>query len=136
MLLPLIWQTVRWPLLALLLGFTALGVLGLPLLFVVRGFLLSFSIASFVRMFGTAGSLFAFLVFGISNSLAIPVLFVLGVQGLTTAAQAAGRTSERGGGKEIWMHCGACACALSLCVLLDYFIVPELVAGAARMLRY
>ena len=46
----LVWDTVRWPLLALLLGFTALGLLGLPLLFVVRGFLLAFSIASFVRI--------------------------------------------------------------------------------------
>ena len=32
----LVWDTVRWPLLALLLGFTALGLLGLPLLFAVR----------------------------------------------------------------------------------------------------
>ena len=47
-------RTVLIVLLALLLGFTALGLLGLPLLFAVRGFLLAFSIASFVRLFGGA----------------------------------------------------------------------------------
>ena len=70
----LVWDTVRWPLLALLLGFTALGLLGLPLLFAVRGFLLAFSIASFVRLFGGAGCLLALLVFGVSGALSVPVL--------------------------------------------------------------
>lgn len=87
----LVWDTVRWPLLALLLGFTALGLLGLPLLFVVRGFLLAFSIASFVRLFGGVGCLLALLVFGVSGALSVPVLFVLGVQGLLAARVLAGR---------------------------------------------
>lgn len=141
MLLPLIWQTIRWPLFAMLLGFTALGILGLPLLFVARGFLLSFSITSFVRMFGATGSLLAFLVFGVSECLAIPVLFVLGVQSLTAASQAAGWTlgMERGGGgygREEWIRCGLCVCVLSFCVLLEYFVVPILVSGAVRIVRY
>ena len=87
----LVWDTVRWPLLALLLGFTALGLLGLPLLFAVRGFLLAFSIASFVRLFGGVGCLLALLVFGVSGALSVPVLFVLGVQGLLAARVLAGR---------------------------------------------
>ena len=66
----LVWDTVRWPLLALLLGFTALGLLGLPLLFAVRGFLLAFSIASFVRLFGGAGCLK-------SGFIGVAVLFLL-----------------------------------------------------------
>ena len=68
----LVWDTVRWPLLALLLGFTALGLLGLPLLFAVRGFLLAFSIASFVRLFGGVGCL---LVFGPDNFI-LPTLLI------------------------------------------------------------
>ena len=35
----LIWSSLRWPALALLLGFTALGLLGLPILFAVLRFL-------------------------------------------------------------------------------------------------
>lgn len=139
-LLPLVWETVRWPLLAVLLGFTALGVLGLPLLFAMRGFLLSFSIASFVRMFGTAGSLLAFLVFGISGCVAIPTLFVLGLQSLTASRTLAGRFLGEGRrvcyGRVFFVRCGLCACALAVGVLLEYFAVPALVSGIAGVLSF
>lgn len=42
-----LWRSFRWPLAAVLLGFTAMGFLGIPLLASMRGFFLSFSIASF-----------------------------------------------------------------------------------------
>ena len=121
----LVWDTVRWPLLALLLGFTALGLLGLPLLFAVRGFLLAFSIASFVRLFGGAGCLLALLVFGVSGALSVPVLFVL-----------AGRVWGDGKtpppyGKLYFFRCGACAVALCVSLLLDCFVVPGLVSSLA-----
>ena len=118
----LVWDTVRWPLLALLLGFTALGLLGLPLLFAVRGFLLAFSIASFVRLFGGAGCLLALLVFG--------------VQGLLAARVLAGRVWGDGKtpppyGKLYFFRCGACAVALCVSLLLDCFVVPGLVSSLA-----
>ena len=47
---PLVWELIRFPLLVFLLGFTALGVVGMPVLFAVRGFLLCFAAASFVVM--------------------------------------------------------------------------------------
>lgn len=138
-LLPLVWETARWPVLALLLGFTALGILGLPLLFGVRGFLLAFSIASFVRMFGGAGGLLAFLVFGVSGVLAVPAFFVLGVQGLVAARSLAGRFLGEGRrnspyGRAYFLRCGVCAGVLCVCVLLEYLAVPALVAGAAGAL--
>ena len=114
----LVWDTVRWPLLALLLGFTALGLLGLPLLFAVRGFLL------------------ALLVFGVSGALSVPVLFVLGVQGLLAARVLAGRVWGDGKtpppyGKLYFFRCGACAVALCVSLLLDCFVVPGLVSSLA-----
>lgn len=135
----LVWNTARWPLLAVLLGFTALGLLGLPLLFAVRGFLLAFSIASFVRLFGGAGCLLAFLVFGISGAVAVPALFVLGVQSLVAARVLASRFLGEGKrpspyGKAYLVRCGMCAAALCVCVLLDYLAVPVLVSGAAGAL--
>ena len=135
----LVWETVRWPLLALLLGFTALGLLGLPLLFAARGFLLAFSIASFVRMFGGAGCLLALLVFGVGGAFTVPVLFVLGVQSLLTARTLAGRVWGEGKaaplyGRTYWLRCGGCAAALCVCMLLDGFAVPALVSGLAGAL--
>ena len=131
--------TLRWPLLALLLGFTALGLLALPLLFAVRGFLLAFSIASFVRLFGGTGCLLALLVFGVGGAFSVPALFVLGVQSFMTARTLAGRVWGESKaaplyGRAYWLRCGGCAAALCVCMLLDGFAVPALVSSLAGTL--
>lgn len=134
-----LWDILRWPVLALLLGFTALGVLGLPVLFAVRGFLLAFSIAAFVRIFGSAGCLLAFLIFGVGGGFSVPALFVLGVQGLGAARTLASRFLGEGKapspyGRAYFLRCGGCAAALCVCVVLERFAVPALVSGAAGMI--
>lgn len=136
---PMVWQVLRWPLMAVALGFTALGVVGVPVLLAARGFLLSFSIAAFVRIFGDAGRLLAFLVFGVPGCVAVPVLFVLGVQSQLTAARLARRgpgEGRRGGlcGRAFFVRCGLCACGLGVCMLLEYLAVPALVAGLSASL--
>lgn len=137
-LLLLVWETVRWPLLVFGLGFTMLGLLAIPLVFSVRGFLLAFSIASFVKMFGAAGALLAFVVFGVSGCIALPALFVLGVQSWTASRCLATRMLGDGRrslpyGKLYFLRCGMCACALCVCVFLESVVVPSLLAGAAGM---
>lgn len=140
-LLPLLWETMRWPLLAVLLGFTALGLIGIPILFSIRGFLLAFSIASFVRMFGGNGGVLAFLVFGVSGFIAVPALFVLGVQSLVASRGLAGRVLGDGRknspyGRAYFLRCAICGGALCVCVLLEYLAVPALVAGVAGALSF
>lgn len=134
-----LWDILRWPCLALLLGFTALGVLGMPLLFAARGFLLAFSIAAFVQMFGSAGCLLAFLLFGIGGGFSVPALFVLGVQGFAAARALASRFLGEGKtpspyGKLYFLRCGGCAVVLCVCVILERYAVPALVAGASGMI--
>lgn len=134
-----IWDTLRWPLFTLLLGFTALGVLGLPVLFGVRGFLLAFSIASFVRAFGSAGWLLACLVFGIGGVLSLPVLFIMGVQSLLSARALAARVRGDGKGRVLWgraclIRCAMCGGAICVCILLERTVVPALLTGAAGAL--
>jgi hypothetical protein len=136
-LLTLVWQVIRWPLLTLLLSFTALGIAGIPILFAVRGFLFSFAVASFIRMFGAAGAWLAFLIFGISGLLAVPVLFTLGVQGLTASSALAGKTLSRGKrpspyGRAYFFRCAVCVGVLTLCVLLEYIAVPALLGAMAN----
>jgi len=138
-LLAVVWEVARWPLLTLLLGFTALGVVGIPVLFAVRGFLFSFAVASFIRMFGAVGGGLAFLIFGITGLLAIPVLFVLGVQGLMAAFALVGRTLNQGKrtpvfSRAYFFRCGICIGVLALCVLLDYIAVPALLSAMAGRL--
>lgn len=135
----LAWSELRWPLLVLLLGFTALGLLALPLLFALRGFLLAFSIASFVRLLGREGCLLALSVFGVPGALAVPILFVLGVQSFSAARVLAGRVWGEGRGpipygKRYVLRCGMCAAALCVCVLLEDLVVPALVTELAGRL--
>ena len=125
-----VWDTFRWPLFALLLGFTALGVLGLPVLFAV---------AAFVRAFGGAGWLLALLVFGVGGALALPALFVLGVQSFLSARALAVRVRGEGQGHVLWGRACLTRCALCMgCVLgsilLERAAVPALLAGAAGAL--
>lgn len=138
-LFPLLWEVLRWPLFTVLLGFTALGLVGIPVLFSMRGFLLSFAIASFSRMFGGGGGLLAAAVFGVSGLFSIPALFVLGVQGFGSARCLAGRALGEGRGhsavgRAYFLRCGVCAVALCVCVLLEYLAVPAIVAGIAGFL--
>ncbi|MEG0764884.1 MAG: stage II sporulation protein M [Pseudoflavonifractor sp.] len=137
--LTLIWESMRWALLTVLLSFTALGLVGIPLLFCTRGFLLSFAIASFVRLPGGTGMLLALVVFGLSGCLAVPALFVLGAQGFSASRGFALRHLGQGRhsapfGKNYFLRCGLCAAALCVCVLLEYLVVPALLAGMAGLL--
>lgn len=138
-LLLLIWEVFRWPLFTVVLGFTALGLVGIPVLFAVRGFLLSFAISSFVHLLGGVGCLLALLVFGVSGLVSVPALFVLGVQGLAAARSLAGKVLGEGRrsspfGKAYFLRCGLCAGAFCVCILLEYLAVPALVAGMAGLL--
>lgn len=135
----LIWEQFRWPLLTLCLSLTALGVAGLPILFCVRGFLLSFSVCAFARLLGGAGCALAFTLFGFSGLLAVPVLFVLGVIGWRSASHKVRRVLEGGQYKpsaEKGSHVYLCGCmAVSfLCVLLEAFVVPSLLSAAVKLL--
>ena len=108
------------------------------MLFSIRGFLLSFAITSFVRMFGGVGGVLAFLTFGVTGLVAIPVLFVLGVQSLAAARLLAGRFLGDGKrslpfGRAYWVRCGLCSAALCLCALLEYAAVPALVRLVAPL---
>lgn len=71
------WELFRWPLAALLLGFTALGAVGLPVLMAARGFMLSFAAATFARLFGLPGLAASVTSFGLTVLIAVPVLFVV-----------------------------------------------------------
>ena len=133
------WEAARWPLLTLLLSFTSLGAVGIPAIFAVRGFLLSFAVASFVRIFGGAGAILAFFAFGFTGTISLPVLFLLGVQGLLSALARAGQAMGGGKGptappgRAFWLRSGLCAAGLVLSALLECWAVPALLASVAEL---
>ena len=134
-----LWDTIRWPLLAVALGLTPLGLLGIPIVFFARGFLLSFAVASFFHVLGGLGLAFAFVVFGVVGIICIPVLFFLGVQGFLCAGTLAGRLLGESKKQSIpdrvfLLRCGVCAAALFVCCFLEYSVIPVLIQALAGFL--
>lgn len=129
------WELCRWPLLILLLNFTALGVLGIPLSFLVRGFLLSYAVSVFVRLFGVAGFLAALVLFGISGVFAIPSLFILGVDALCNAGALAGGSRQALSLREgqFVRICGCCG-LLIVGTFVQLWLSPALLRVVSRLL--
>jgi hypothetical protein len=137
--LSVIWQVARWPLLAVALSLTPVGLVGTPLLFLARGFLLSFAISSCFRVLGVSGLFLAFALFGLSGLISVPVLFVLGIQSFLSAGAMTGRLLGEGGRLPLFdraclLPCCICAAALCACGLLEYCGVPVIVETLAGVL--
>ena len=128
-----IWDLARWPLAAFLLGSTALGTVGLPILLGARGFLLSFSAAAFARMFGLPGVAASLAAFGVTALIAVPVLFVVSADAFR---QSLGRLSgERPPSWSQRTHSLApCAGLLVLAVALQQTLMPALLTAVCARL--
>lgn len=125
-----LWETFRWHGLVFLLSFTAVGLVGIPVVFGIRGFLLSFAVASLIRVLGGRGVILAALVFGMTGLLSFPAFFVLGTQG-AAACRALARRSAGGGktpvyDKPYFIRCGLCAGALAVCACLERRVLPSI----------
>lgn len=134
----LAWEQLRFSLAAVILGMTALGVAGIPALFAVRGFLLGFSSAAFVRMFGVWGAGLSAILIGSTAFLSVPVLFILGVQGVRAAYFAGKREPpEKGGGAALRRRAlcyGCCLAALGLCLCIQRFLTPLLLQALGNFI--
>lgn len=132
-----LWGQVKYLLAAVLLSMTALGLAGMPVLFAVRGFFLSFPAACFCRVFGGRGLLPAFALFGLSALLWSPALFSLGVPGFLTALQRLRRPAGEGlvlSSRAWWCRVGLCLALVLAAGLLEYWVVPVLLRGLARVI--
>lgn len=133
-----IWELCRWPALVLLLGFTALGAVAIPAVFCVRGFLLSYALASFVRVFGVTGIFAAFAVFGMAALVSVPVLFCMGAFAFPSSLRlAAGVLGSRQPGlfpKERLFGLIPCGGLLLLAVFVQWSVMPQLLLAAAKLL--
>lgn len=119
-----LWDCVRWPLYTVALGFTVLGIVGIPVLFAIRGFLLSFSSVTFGLLLGLRGVAVAASLFAVLTLLVLPVLFTLGCDGLRTAylhLPNAIPTSGKLYRFEIWL---VCIGVLAVSVAVQWTVIP------------
>ncbi len=121
----------RYPLLALLLGSTAFGVVLLPCVTAAYGFFLSFSVCCFTASFGSAGVLLALAVFGLRSALTLPCYFLLAVPAWGSSAGLAALSLGRGRrapppDRRWYLRAAACGAVLLAGVCLDLFLSPWL----------
>lgn len=134
--LDVMWEQFCFPLLVFVLGFTAVGVVGVPVAFSIKGFMLSYSVACFCRMFGFTGLLPALFLFGFPALLWAPALFILGIQAVDTSYAmlcCCLGTGVRPAFCEgsFWWRCILCMGLLVLCVALEYWILPAFMQSVA-----
>ena len=131
------WETVviyfRYPLLAVSLGFTSVGVVLLPVVAVAFGFFLSFSVSCFTAAFGGEGVLLALAVSGLRCALTLPCFFLLAVPSWQTSWALAGLSLGRGQrcapvvyGRVWWLRAGLAAAVLLAGVCADHALSPVL----------
>lgn len=130
--LSVLWSSCRYHLAAVCLGFSVLGVIGIPFLLGVRGFFLSFSAAVFIRIMGSGGLLLAFGIFGITAFFTLPCLFILATQAFSSSYILLGIALNRTGSVPVYTsgyfkRCGICFLALLFSAVIETFITPILV---------
>ena len=135
---PMAWEQGRFFLGICLFGVTALGAVGIPTLFLIRGFLFSFSAAAFCRIFGPAGLASAFFLFGLPAFLWAPVLFLAGTQSFEGAYALLRRVlgdsrSSQPQGTGYWGRLAAYGLCLILCVVLECMAARVLLRAAAQV---
>ena len=131
-----IWDMVRWPAIVLLLGFTPVGAVGIPLVMGARGFLLCYAASTFARLFHLPGMAAALTAFGVTVLIAVPVLFVVAADSFF---QSLGRLPGSGGSLVHWSQrtvvLAPCAGLLVLAVALQRVVMPALFSAVcARLL--
>ncbi len=130
-----IWECFRWFLLIFLLGFTALGSLGIPFVLSVRAFMLSYAVTTFARLFGLRGMAAALSAFGVTAFITVPVIFTAACSGFQSAL---GRLSHDPQpavplGRRLAML-APCGGLLILAAALQWTVMPALLTAVCARL--
>lgn len=131
-----VWDLIRWPLAAFLLGLVPLGAVGVPLLMGGRGFLLAFAAATFARLFHLPGVAAALAAFGMTLLVAVPVLFVVAADAFRQSlSRLPGAPSAPIHWTERARALAPCAGLLVLATALQQTVMPALFSAVcARLL--
>ena len=122
-----IWDLVRWPLAAFLLGLTPIGAVGIPLLMGGRGFLLAYAATTFARLFHLPGMAAALAVFGVTALMAVPVLLAVAADAFRQAlSRLPGAPSPPAHWSEQAGTLAPCAGLLVLAAALQQTVMPAL----------
>ena len=122
---------VRYPLMAVLLGFASIGIALIPALAVVFGFFTSFSVFCFVATLGTDGVWLSLAAFGLRCAITLPCFLMLASSSWENAGNLTALSFGRGRrvspvvyGRSWWIRVAICLVVLLLGVCVDLMLVP------------
>ena len=132
-----IWDLLRWPLAAFLLGMVPVGAIGVPVLMGARGFLLAFAATTFARLFHLPGLAAALAAFGVTLLLAVPALFVVAEDAFRQSlSRLPGAASDPVHWSERVRALAPCAGLLVLAAALQRTVMPALFSAVCARLLY
>lgn len=126
----ILWDCLRWPLAVVISSFFTLGIVAIPALILVRGFLLSYAASCFAVSMQQAGVAAEVVIFFVPALLIIPVMFLLGCDGMRST-----RLSAHGAASSSFK---ASACIetllisigiLAVAVALQWAVVPAVLSS-------
>lgn len=133
-----LWEHCRWLLLMALAGMTAFGIFLVPLLAILRGFILAYSGATFMCFFGSQGIWLALILVLLPELTALPTLLLFGGRRLCHAKDVALRHLPEGRDKEERSvpffgisQLIPCLLGLLATLLIELWMVPPLLGWLA-----
>lgn len=130
-----LWDALRWPLLVLLLGYTALGVWMIPMMFALRGLFLCFCVAALSEA-GRGGFLLVLVLLGVGGLIKLPTFFLLGVHSWIQAAGQRGRllALPADWGSRYLARSALILGCVAGCAWIECLTVPGILRGLAPLL--
>lgn len=129
---------LREPVLAFLLGFTAAGVILLPLLALVCGFFPTYAVGCLVMAFGTRGAWMAVCFFGLRCLVTVPCFFLLGSGAFQMAVKrlrvSFGKERPTAEDSRVWARFAVVCLVLGLGILADLRLSPLLLRALLERL--
>lgn len=124
---------LRYPLLVFLLGFSSIGTGMIPLLTLVCGAFLSFSVSCLSAAFENSGIILALVIFGFRSLISLPCYFLIAVPAWRMSIKRTNFFSGRSYrhvaasyGRSHWICCGVCSTVLVIASFLEVIVGPQL----------
>ena len=129
-------DNLKYHLFSIFLGFSILGIFCIPLLSAVRGFFLSFTVSTIIRLLGSKGILLVLSIFGVNTLITIPCFFVLSVSAFSASLYLLRlsknvKSAVSPFNSRFIMNCGICLIVLIISALIDTYLTPHLISYAA-----
>lgn len=130
-----LFNILRFPIIVIICGLCVFGTVLIPIVIAVRGFMLLFTITTFVRLFGGSGLLYSLSLFGIQCLFVLPCILLLAAQGIVSSSILFSLASSRGKKISGSVFSGAyflriliCFGVLLFCALAETLLTPLLVS--------